>query len=435
MYRWLLLMMTVGCAPSVPQSLIKDTGLTEPGGADGAADGSGDGAADGSGDGGDGGWADSPATDPSTESVTGPSVDSEALFDEARLPEFYLTITAEARTSLAREPYEYVEATLDFEGVTYGPIGLRTKGENSWRPFNQKSSLKFDFNRYDGGPDRFYGLKGLTFQAMNEDYSMMHERVAYRIYRELGVPAVRAHHAIIYVNGELYGLFTMLDSVDDLLLERVMADPSGSMWEQHDGEFADDYINLPTAARPTEGFFHEEGLDDRTKLQALADALKGADPYVAADEHLSWEGFLRYWAGSALTRNFDAYPSRYAGDDCHVYLDPTLDKLTYLPHGVDETFYYDADFLSMGGLLATTCAADPACREEFARITYEGVDRIEALEIASWARGVQAQIQPWVEADPNRSYSVREVSFYQLDMLDKIDNSRGYVGAVLGPRP
>lgn len=432
MHRLTWLIFALGCAPSVPESDKEPVAGGEDGG---SADGAG--GADGSGsDGGaDGAWAEGPSVDEGTESVAGPSTDSEELFDEARLPEFYLTITADARNSLAREPYEYVEAMLEFEGQTYGPIGLRTKGENSWRPFSQKSSLKFDFNRYEGGPDRFYGLKGLTFQAMNEDYSMMHERVAYRIYRELGVPAVRAHHAIIYVNGELYGLFTMLDTVDDLLLERVMADPTGNMWEQHDGEFADDYINLPSTSRPDEGFFHEEGVDDRAKLQALADALEGADPYAAAGEHLSWEGFLRYWAGSALTRNFDAYPSRYAGDDCHVYHDPTLDKLTYLPHGVDETFYYDADFLSMGGLLATTCAADPACRDDFARITYEGVDTVEALDIASWARDIQAQIQPWVEADPNRNYTVREVTFYQLDMMDKIENSRGYVGSVLGPRP
>ena len=429
MSRWLLVSMLIGCAPSVPSSLIKDTGAVDPGG-DGGADGGSDGST-----GADGGWAETPSTDPATESVTGPGSDSDALFDESRLPEFYLTITADARNSLAREPYEWVEATLEFEGVTYGPIGLRTKGENSWRPFSQKSSLKFDFNRYDGGPDRFYGLKGLTFQAMNEDYSTMHERVAYRIYRELGAPGARAHHAVIYVNGELYGLFTMLDTVDDKLLERIMADPSGSMWEQHDGEFTDEYIALPSGSRPTEGFFHEEGPDDRTKLQALADALEGADPYTAAGEHLSWDAFLRYWAGGALTRNFDAYPSRFAGDDCHVYLDPSIDKLRYLPHGVDETFYYDADFLSMGGLLATTCAADPACRDEFARITYDGVDTVEALYIAGWARGVSEQIQPWVEADPNRNYTVREVTFYQLDMLDKIDNSRGYVGSVLGPRP
>ena len=453
MTRALLLLPTLllGCAPTIGSGEVKGSADSAAGvdglsgdGADGAggSDGSGgsdgvdgsDGAdgADGS-DGADG--ATGPSTDTGVEGVTGPATDSAALFDEARIPAFYLTVSDAARGSLAREPYEYVEATLTFEGVSYGPIGLRTKGENSWRPFNEKASLKLDFNRYDGGPDRFFDLKGLTFQAMNEDYSMMHERVAYRIYRELGVPAVRAHHAVIYVNDELYGLFTMIDSVDDEFLERSVVDPSGSMWEQHDGEFTDEYINLPSPSRPIEGFFHEEGVDDRTKLQALADALEGADKVSAASAHLDWGSFQRYWAGNALARNFDAYPGRFAGDDCHVYLDPTQDRLIYIPHGVDESFYYDTDFLNLGGLLATVCAADPTCRAEFTEVTYAGVDTIEALDIAAWSREIQAQIQPWVEADPNRRYSVREVAAYQASMVDLIDNTRPYVAAVLGPRP
>ena len=436
---WLVLW-AAACAPTAGSGEVKGTIDS---GADGGADGM-DGGADGMDGGADGmdggadgvdGGANSPSPDPEVEGVTGPPTNSDELFDESTIPAFYLTVSDGSRASLLRDPYTYVEATLTFEGVSYGPIGLRTKGENSWRPFNEKSSLKLDFNRYDTGPDRFFGLKGLTFQAMNEDYSMMHERVAYRVFREIGVPAVRAHHAVIYVNDELYGLFTMIDSVDDQFLARSVVDPSGSMWEQHDGEFADDYIYLPSAARPTEGFFHEEGVDDRTKLQALADALEGADKVSAASAHLDWGSFQRYWAGNALVRNFDAYPSRYAGDDCHVYLDPTQDRLIYIPHGVDESFYSDTDFLNLGGLLATVCAADPACRADFTAVTYAALDQVEAADIATWAREVQAQIQPWVEADPNRWYSVREVSAYQGVMIDLIDNTRPYVGAVLGPRP
>jgi hypothetical protein len=68
-------------------------------------------------------------------------------------------------------------------------------------------------------------------------------------------------------------------------------------------------------------------------------------------------------------------------------------------------------------------------------VTYAGVDTIEALDIAAWSREIQAQIQPWVEADPNRRYSVREVAAYQASMVDLIDNTRPYVAAVLGPRP
>ena len=153
--------------------------------------------------------------DPSVDNLEGLPSDSDVLYEEDTLQEFYLYLSDSALQSLQSSPYEYTEASLTWRGRSYGPIGIRTKGENSWRPFRQKSSFKLDFNRYADGPDRFLGLKGLTFNAMNEDYSMMHERVAYKVYREAGVPAARAHHAIVYVNDELYGLFVMMDSIDD----------------------------------------------------------------------------------------------------------------------------------------------------------------------------------------------------------------------------
>jgi spore coat protein CotH len=170
------------------------------------------------------------AGDDGTEYVSGfEDFTSEALFDESRLPEFRLEMTDEALNDLRRDPYEYTEAVLVYEGRRYGPIAIRTKGENSWRPFAQKSSFKLDFNRFEDSPGRFGELKGLTFNAMNEDYSMMHERVAYKLYRESGVPAARAHHAIIYLNDELYGLFVMIDTIDDVFLGRWFSDTSGSM--------------------------------------------------------------------------------------------------------------------------------------------------------------------------------------------------------------
>ena len=318
--------------------------------------------------------------------------------------------------------------------MRYGPIGLRTKGENSWRPINQKSSLKLDFNRYkdDGGPNRVLGLKGLTLQAMNEDYSMMHERIAYWIYREAGVPAARAHHAIVTMNGELYGLFTVLETVDDLFLAERFEDPSGGMWEQHDGDYDDRYVN------DNRYFQHEEGEDDRSGLQWVADALErgGADALDQAGERLDWAAFQRYWAASSIVMNFDAYPFRYAGDDCHVYDDPGRGKLVYIPHGVDESFYYDDNFETRAqGWLSSRCREVQSCRDDWARTVYDVLEIAEGLAWDSYAEEVAAQIEEAAQEDPNRNYSMSNVRSYQADMIRKLRNRRASVEAILGPPP
>jgi len=371
--------------------------------------------------------------DPDTESVSGfADFTSEVLFNEDELPEFHLELSDDALRDLQRDPYEYTEATLVWQGRRYGPIGIRTKGENSWRPFSQKSSFKLDFNRYDGGPDRFGELKGITFNAMNEDYSMMHERVAYKVYRDAGVPGARAHHAIVYVNDELYGLFVMLDSIDDVFLARWFEDNSGSMWEQHDGDLTDAYVNNNTY------FQHEEGEDDRSSLQGLADALEGSGQSAIdeAGQYLDWDAFHRYWAAGSVVMNFDAYPFRFAGDDCHLYFDPTSERLIYIPHGVDESFYYDDDFEGRAnGHIAAKCREVESCRDAWANTVWDVLEMVEDDDIVAYAEMVRDQIEPWVREDPERNYPLDYVWYYQDDMISKLRNRRTSIEYWIGPRP
>jgi hypothetical protein len=371
--------------------------------------------------------------DNSVDGVSGlPSFTSEVLFDEDQLPKFYLEISDDSLRSLANDPYEYTEATVTWEGRRFGPIGIRTKGENSWRPFRLKSSFKLDFNRYDNSPDRIGELKGLTFNAMNEDYSMMHERVAYKIYRDAGVPGARAHHALIYVNDEFYGLFIMIDSIDDIFLARWFEDSTGPMWEQHDGDLTNDYVQNNTY------FQHESGEDDRTSLQGLADALEGSGPAALAEagNYLSWDGFYRYWAASSVAMNFDAYPFRFAGDDCHLYFDPTSERLIYIPHGTDETFYSDDDFEGRAnGHIAAKCREDPTCRDAWATVVWDTLEIAEDEDIVAYAEEVRDQIEPWVREDPERNYPLDYVWYYQDDMIEKLRNRRSSIEYWIGPRP
>lgn len=353
---------------------------------------------------------------------------SDVLFTDDVIPIFEITISEENAAALGESPYEYVEASLTYNDITYGPIGLRTKGENSWRPFDEKSSLKLDFNRYDGGPDRFLGLKGLTFNAMNEDYSMMHERVAYRMYRAAGVPAVRANHAVIYMNGELYGLFTVMDTVDDFFLARWFTDASGSMYEQHDGDYTDDYVQDDTY------FQLEEGDGDRTALQGVADALEGSGQSAidAAGVYLSWDSFHRYWAVGGVVQNFDAYPFRFAGDDCHVYHDPTTDQLHYIPHGADETFYYTNDIEDAAGHLSAKCLEVASCRAAWVVHVETALDILEKEDLAAYAEDVRDQIADWAAADPERNYTMEYVEYYQQSMIDNINGRRANISKDLG---
>ena len=374
---------------------------------------------------------------------------SDALFGE-ELPAFTIRISTANADLLDEEvaggEHRYVEATFVYQDRSYGPVGLRLKGENSFESFRQKPSLKVDFDRFTEGLD-LLGLKGVTLNNMDNDYSMLHERVAYRVYRELGIPAYRANHARLQVqeldpdgavvSDRFYGLYTLLEDADRDFLERWFEDADGSLFEAWDVDFLDAYVPCPNLYGTAGCFQLEVGEDDRTRIQAVADAmeLQGQAAIEAAEPVLDWDHFLRFWAAEALIAQFDAYPYTSPGDDCHVYDDPERGKLVHIPHGNDETFYYpDSDFTQVNGLLARRCKASETCWAAFEARVWESLDQTEAWGWLAWYDEVLAQVEPWIAADENRPYPDGYVHYYQEVMRGFIAGRAAGLQRWLGPR-
>ena len=50
-------------------------------------------------------------------------------------------------------------------------------------------------------------MKKLMFRAMNNDASLMRERLGCWLFRQMGVPAPRAVRARLLINGKYQGMF------------------------------------------------------------------------------------------------------------------------------------------------------------------------------------------------------------------------------------
>ena len=351
-----------------------------------------------------------------------------AVFDWSEVPEFHLELSDEAIDFLhedflnfniynpAADPFEYTDAIFTYNDLTYEPVGVRLTGQNSARDIYDKAAFKIRFN-WSNPDGRFLGMKAITLNNMVSDYSMMHERIAYRLYREAGLPASRANHAALYVNGEFYGLFTLLDPVADQLLDRHFEDPEGSLFEGWDVDFYDQYIP---------SFQHEEGPDDRSVLYDLAGAMQipGPDGMAAAEAFVDYDQFRRWWAIGAMVAQFDGYPYTNPGDDYHVYVEPITGQVHFLPWGLDECFYYeDHNVESVNGIVATRCAGDPACHELWVTEVFAALDLADSAGWAEWFPYVQDQIAPLVEADDRKPYNDYQVAQYQ-DLMESIITNR-----------
>lgn len=448
--------LTSGCSSD---SVDWSMGATDEGGGEGddsASDGTdgidgtdGSDSADGT-DGTDGGGDDGPPDAPLEElpdAVEPPPITDDALFDDDVLPEIAIELSEEAVASLLTDPYVYVQGTFIFEGERVEGVAIRTKGENSWRPIDEKPSLKIKFDGFVEDQE-FRGLKDLTLNAMNNDVSMMHERVAYRMYREFGIPAARSTHGTLSLNGDNYGLYAVLETVNRDMMKRWHEDADGTLFEQHDVDFYDVYIPCvveDTGIEPAGGnyacFQFEYGDETKTSaelrapLQGLTDALETGtylQRYEAAAAWLDWDSFIRYWAVAAVIGQYDSYPFGSPGDDAHIFVNPTTGLIEYMPHGLDETFYYpDYDPDTVYGILAVTCKNVSTCREAWVDTIWQVQDKSEEVDLYGYAVFVQDQVDPIIDDDDRHYWTRSEVTAYQDLMIDMIQNRRSKLETLL----
>ncbi len=366
---------------------------------------------------------DAPEAVPAAGDVT-----AEILGDDA-MPEIEILLSDEAIASLTSAPYEYVPATLVYDGRAYGPVGLHLKGQNSFRPLSEKAAFRINVDEYAGGA-KFWGLDDLTFNNMSTDYSMMHDRVAYWVARQLGLPASRANHALIHLNGEFYGLFSNVETVKGRMLRQWFADAEGPLYEATDADFAPAYVNI---------FELEDGPDDRTLIQQAAAALAEGtvnQRIARVASYIEMTHFQRFWAMCAVIGQFDSFPYSDPGDDYFVYADPTTQRLYMIPWGMDETFYAGShDVHLVRSVLATTCKDQPGCYDAFVAAVWDAQAATEEANLIGRLDAVAAQIAPYVALDTRKPYSNQMVSDYQNSMRIFVTERRSKLEAMFAPTP
>jgi hypothetical protein len=377
----------------------------------------------------DGAGAPVPPEDPDAapEEVPAAGDLTERILGDDVMPEIGLVIPPDSAAALEEQPYEYVPATLVYDGRSYGPVGLHLKGQNSFLPLSEKAAFRINIDEYVAGA-KFFGLDDLTFNNMASDFSMMHDRAAYWVARNLGLPASRANHALLTVNGEFYGLFSNVETVKSRMIGRWFADASGPLFEATDVDFAPAYID---------GYELEDGPDDRQLLEQAADALTADSSGAAIGEvaaYIDMAQFQRFWAMCAVIGQFDSFPYSVPGDDYFVYADPASHRLHFLPWGMDESFMagdFDPDQVS--SILATTCMDVPGCYDAFVNQVWAVMAEVEDMDLLGRIDFIQDQIAPAIERDTRKPYTNARVSDFQEAMHWFVSNRRSQLEEMLGP--
>ena len=358
-------------------------------------------------DGGD--WAPTTDTTPdaANPSTAGMTLDPSAgVFQLDEVLPFNIRLTDAAMNSLRSSRLTYVEGALDVPEGDWGAVDVKLKSYvGSSRTLDQKCAFKLDINDYGGR--KWHGLGKLTFNNMVQDNTYVHEWAAYELFRAMGVPAPRVGYARVSVNDVDYGLYLLLESIDEDFLERWFTDATGNLYE---GAYGVDLYDSHVGSFDRKG---GDGVSDRSDLQEMVDILDdGASEanYTRLKGVMDMEEFLANMAVEGLIMHWDGYST---ANNYRLYKDPTSGLFSIIPWGADQTFitaYFNS--WTGRGRMFQWCLSVPSCSARYDEILFEATNVMDSLDLDVGIAEIAADLRSNIESDPRREFATSTHDYY-----------------------
>lgn len=178
------------------------------------------------------------------------------------------------------EPY-VMTTSVTIGDVTLGYCGLKTKGSytlehsDTDNAGSDRFSLTINFGKYIkkadyGEKQNFFGCDKISLNNFFFDKTMMKEFFALKLMDEMGLPTPQYGIAKLYINGNYYGVYAMVETFDTSILEQhygvdkselssylckpegtsfvydVLVDDFSPLWENDEDTYKDVEAMLPT---------------------------------------------------------------------------------------------------------------------------------------------------------------------------------------------
>ena len=240
---------------------------------------------------------------------------------------------------VANKPSEtYMKCDVTVDGTPYPDAGVRFKGNSSYGNPSMKKPFKIDFEEFvdDQAHD---GLKQLSLNNGFKDPTFLREKLALDFMNQHGIAAPRATFARLYLNGEFWGLYPVVEDIGKTFLKQRFDNNDGNLFKgdphgtlQWKGDQQNNYIGdyeLKT----------NEDLNDWSDLIALLDALNNsaaAELHTALADRLNLDSWYGYWAAHSLFVNLDSYVG--SGHNYYLYRNEDTDQFEFIAWDENEAF-------------------------------------------------------------------------------------------------
>ena len=273
------------------------------------------------------------------------------LFDSAVVARVDITINPDTLEWI----YANVDSDIEFHATfkfnngtineTVGNVGFRLRGNTS--RYSQKKSFKVSFNTFEAGK-KFYGIEKMNLNGEHNDPSIIRARICWDWLRAFNIPAPRSTHAEVYINGNYYGLYIMVEHVDEEFVKSRFDNNDGNLYKclypanlNYMGSNPDLY-KQNTGSRRTYDLMTNKESDDYSDLAHFIDVLNNT-PLDELECELvkifNLNDYLKIMALDIMTGNWDGYI--YNQNNFYLYHNTETGLFEYIPYDLDNTLGID----------------------------------------------------------------------------------------------
>lgn len=278
---------------------------------------------------------------------------SDPIYNSSEVTRIDITIDSEHLEQILAEENESSDveypADFSFTSSTFSAdeqqIGFRLRGNTSRS--SAKKSFKVAFNSFEPGRD-LEGYEKLNLNGEHNDPSIARSKLCWDLMQQVGVPASRAAHTTLYINGEYRGLYINVEHIDEEFVELRFGNKTGNLYKclypadlNYLGSNPDQYKNESGSRRMYELKTNEEA-DDYSGLAHFIQVLNqtnAAEFQEKIEEVFDVNSYLKALAVEMLTAHWDNYGVNK--NNFYLYHNPEDDKFYYIPYDMDNTLGID----------------------------------------------------------------------------------------------
>jgi spore coat protein H len=288
------------------------------------------------------------------------------------VPKFKINLNKENLELLKREPRKYVRCEVKVGDKTYQDVAIHIKGAaGSSRGWDDKPALTLNFDMFVKDQN-FYGLDKIHLNNSVQDGSYLNELICGEMALAAGLPASRATHAIVELNGRKVGFYVLKEGFNKGFLKRHFENSSGNLY---DGGFLQD-IDAPLKLDSGKA-------NDRKDLKALVEACREGDAdkrWEKMNKVLDVDRMITNAVLQTIATDWDGYCRNR--NNYRVYFDPKTNKAVFIPHGMDQMFQNPGDGLwhGWGGMATRAVLETPEGKKQFIAKMKEFTEKYFVLE-------------------------------------------------------